>query len=107
MNNPRVGVTISNLSVTFYMEEEYAAKITKDDLHEMLLSAVRNHQVGMGVQVVVKGKCQWTDMGPDYAKSDPIFSEIFVAGPDGDDFEITDCDDEFTALLDEDPDICG
>lgn len=105
--NPRVGLNINGLNVTFYIEEEYAAKVTKEDLHEMVLSAVRNHQIGIGVQVICKGKCQWTDMGPDYAKSDPVFADVHIDGPDEEDIEINDCDDEFTALLDENPDICG
>lgn len=104
---PRVNINIQSMDVAFEIDEEYAKKITKEDLHEMVLSAVRNHQIGLGVQVVVDGKCQWTDMGPDYEKSDPIFADISVEGPWDNEFEIADCDDEFEALLDENPDICG
>lgn len=87
--------------------EELAGKVTKSDLHEMALSAINSHNSGMGVQTICGGKAQWTDMGPDYAKSEPVFADARVEGPWEEEMEVEDCDDEFETLLKDDPDICG
>ena len=104
---PRATVTLRDVSVTLHVPEELAGKVTKSDLHEMALSAITSHHVGNGVQTICDGKAQWTDMGTDYAKSDPIFTDVHVEGPWEDDMEIENCDDEFETLLKDDPEICG
>jgi len=69
------------VDVTLYIPEEYAARITKDDVHEMAASVLGHNQAGMGIQVIVDGVAQWSDMSPDrYEKSDPIFADAFVGG---------------------------
>ena len=68
------------IDVQFDIPDHLCASITKEDIAEMCGSAVGHSQAGIAVQTVVDGKAQWTDMGPNYEKSDPVFSNVFVTG---------------------------
>jgi len=87
------------IDVQLDIPDHLCATITKEDIAEMCGSAVCHHEAGRGVQTIVEGKAQWTDMGPDYAKSDPVFSGVFVSGfLDGSDIRVEIEDDGFDVL---------
>ncbi len=86
------------ITVELDVPEEHAAKITEEDVHEMAANAIGHHHSGKGVQVVVDGVAQWTDMHPDrYEGSEAIFADAFVDGW-MDDGEIEIEEDGFDAL---------
>ena len=87
------------VDVQFDIPDHLCATITKEDIAEMCGSAVGHSQVGSAVQTVVEGKAQWTDMGPDYEKSEAVFSEVFVTGSlHVDDIRVQIEDDGFDVL---------
>ena len=87
------------VDVHFDIPDHLCAKITKEDIAEMCGSAVGHSEAGRGVQTLIDGKAQWTDMGPDYEKSDPVFSEVFVSGfLDASDIRVQIEDDGFDVL---------
>jgi hypothetical protein len=87
------------VDVQFDIPEHLCATITKEDIAEMCASAVGHSQSGRAVQTVVDGVAQWTDMGPDYEKSDPVFSDVFVTGSvDAPDIRVQIEDDGFDVL---------
>jgi len=69
------------VDVTLDIPAEHASKITKEDVYEMAASVLGHNHAGKGIQVIVDGVAQWSDMHPDrYEKSDPIFADAFVGG---------------------------
>ncbi len=87
------------VDVQFDIPDHLCAAITKEDIAEMCASAVGAGHAGNGVQTVVAGKAQWSDMGPDYEKSDPVFSDVFVEGAfTAEDIEVYIEDDGFDVL---------
>jgi len=104
---PSINLRLVDVRLTLELPAHLAAKVTKEDLAEMANKIIGTHQTGLGVQAIVETKAQWTDMGPDYAKSDPVFADVFVDGCWEEDVDIDSCDDEFVALLDANPDICS
>ena len=88
------------VSVTLDIDEDYAPKVTKDDLIEMACSAVGHHHGGKGVQLVCGGKCMWTK---EYVRGqmkaeDAEFADVQVEAYTDCDFNITDVDDEFSRI---------
>lgn len=95
---PKATVTLNNVIVTIDVQDDLAPMVTKEDLHEMAMSAIQCNQSGIGVKTICDGKCQWEDMGPDYAKSPPIMADAYVEGCHEGDMVLDDIDEKFTKL---------
>ena len=68
------------VDVTFDIPAHLCSTITKEDIVEMCGSAVGLGHIGLGVQTIVAGKTQWSDMDPENEKADPVFSDVFISG---------------------------
>jgi hypothetical protein len=92
------------VSVRLMVDEEDAPNVTMDDVQEMVASAVRSHHSGIGVQTICGGKAIWDKpyVEGKMCAEDAKFADVYVEADTEYDFELTDCDDEFKLLMDED-----